>query len=141
MNESMNPGRASCNFELRVVFTCEHSILRHMKRGTLCLLTALVTGFTFAADAEMKDNPIIELNRAVILSMTQGPEAAIRKLLVLEEHPRLKGYYLLHATLGDLYQKLGQAGKAREYLTRAAGMTTSKTEIHFLMEKMGPCKE
>lgn len=91
----------------------------------------------YAVLAEIKDNPIIELNRAVILSMTQGPEEAIRKLLSLEEHPRLKNYYLLHATLGDLYLKLGQMETGREYLSRAARMTTSKTEITFLMEKMG----
>jgi RNA polymerase sigma factor (sigma-70 family) len=92
----------------------------------------------YAVLAEMKDNPVIELNRAVILSMTEGPAAAIEKLRALEEHPRLKNYYLLHATLGDLYLKSGQPEKGREYLARAAGMTTSKTEINFLKEKMGP---
>jgi RNA polymerase sigma-70 factor (ECF subfamily) len=92
----------------------------------------------YAVLAEMKDNPIIDLNRAIILAMTQGPEAAIEKLRALEENPRLKGYYLLYASLGDLYLKLGQTGKGREYLARAAGMTTSRTEIDFLNGKMEP---
>lgn len=90
----------------------------------------------YAVLAEMKENPIIELNRAIIMGMTKGPEAAIEKLHALEGHPRLKGYYLLHASLGDLYLKLGQAEKGRQYLARAAGMTTSRTEIQFLKGKM-----
>jgi predicted RNA polymerase sigma factor len=50
----------------------------------------------------------------------------------------LKGYYLLRASLGDLYLKLGQAEKDREYLARTAGMTTSRTEINFLNGNMEP---
>jgi RNA polymerase sigma factor (sigma-70 family) len=87
--------------------------------------------------AGMKDNPIIELNRAVILSQTQGPLAAIRKLDALKEHPKLKGYYLLHATLGELYSQVGETGKAREHYLAAIGMTSSKTEVSFLKGKLG----
>ncbi|MEO6097575.1 MAG: sigma-70 family RNA polymerase sigma factor [Fibrobacteria bacterium] len=90
----------------------------------------------YAALSVMKDNPIIELNRAVILSRISGPEAAIRKLLALKSDFRLENYYLLHATLGDHYLQIGETDIAREYLSRAAGMTTSKTEIDFLKGKM-----
>jgi predicted RNA polymerase sigma factor len=86
--------------------------------------------------AEMKDNPIIELNRAVILSETQGPEAAIRMLDRLKTHPRLKGYYLLHATLGELYSRTGEKDLAREHFSTAMGLTTSKAERNFLNERL-----
>ena len=86
--------------------------------------------------AEMNDNPVIGLNRAVILSQTQGPEAAIRILNGLKTHPRLQGYYLLQATLGELYARTGEMGLAREHFSTAIGLTTSKTELAFLHEKL-----
>ncbi|MDB5047764.1 MAG: polymerase sigma-70 factor, subfamily [Fibrobacteres bacterium] len=86
---------------------------------------------------EMKDNPVIELNRAVILSQTQGPLVAIKKLDALKEHPKLKGYYLLHATLGELYSQVGETGKAKEHFLAAIGMTSSKAEVSFLRGKLG----
>jgi RNA polymerase sigma-70 factor (ECF subfamily) len=51
----------------------------------------------YAVLEEMKDNPVIGLNRAVLLSQTAGPEVAIGKLLELAKHPRLQEYYLFHA--------------------------------------------
>ncbi|HKP95014.1 MAG TPA: sigma-70 family RNA polymerase sigma factor [Fibrobacteria bacterium] len=90
----------------------------------------------YAVLAEMKDNPIIGLNRAIILSQTQGPEAAIAMLNGLKAHPRLKGYYLLHATLGELYSRTGEKGLAREHFSAALGLTASKAELDFLKGKL-----
>jgi RNA polymerase sigma-70 factor (ECF subfamily) len=90
----------------------------------------------YAVLEEMKDNPIISLNRAVILSQTVGPEAAIAKLHELEMHPRLQEYYLFHATLGDLHDRLGNHEVARHCYAAAAERTNSKTEKAFLMETM-----
>jgi RNA polymerase sigma factor (sigma-70 family) len=90
----------------------------------------------YAALAEIKDNPVIELNRAIILSQTEGPEPALRKLLALRDHPRLKGYYLLHATLGELYERLGNPAAARECRLAASALTRSKAELAFLRGKL-----
>lgn len=86
--------------------------------------------------AEMNDNPVIGLNRAVILSQTKGPEAAILILNALKTHPRLQNYYLLHATLGELYTRTGETTLAREHFFVAIGLTTSKAELAFLHEKL-----
>jgi RNA polymerase sigma factor (sigma-70 family) len=86
--------------------------------------------------AELKDNPIINLNRAVILSQTQGAEAAIAMLVGLKSHPRLQGYYLLHATLGELYARTGEKALARDHFSTALGLTASKAELQFLKEKL-----
>jgi RNA polymerase sigma-70 factor (ECF subfamily) len=95
----------------------------------------------YAVLAQLKDNPVIELNRAIILSQTEGPAAAIRKLEPLKAHPKLKGYYLLHATLGELYSQLGELARAREHFLAAIGLTSSKTEIAFLQGKLGDLRE
>jgi RNA polymerase sigma-70 factor (ECF subfamily) len=90
----------------------------------------------YAVLETMKDNPVIGLNRAVILSQIQGPEPAIRKLNELRAHPRLRGYYLLHATLGELHVRTGDMALAREYFSAAIGLTSSKTEQAFLQDRL-----
>ncbi len=95
-----------------------------------------IDGF-YAALANLKDNPVIELNRAVILSQTLGPEAAITSLQKLKHHPRLKRYYLLHATLGELYLRTGETGLAQVHFSTAVELTSSGTERQFLKEKLG----
>ncbi|MEO7424162.1 MAG: sigma-70 family RNA polymerase sigma factor [Fibrobacteria bacterium] len=84
----------------------------------------------------MKDNPVIGLNRAVILSQIEGPIPAIKKLNELKAHPRLQGYYLLHATLGELYARSGNMEPAREHFSTAIGLTTSKAEQAFLQDRL-----
>ena len=94
-----------------------------------------IDGF-YAVLAEMKDNPIIGLNRAIILSRTQGPAKAVETILALKGHPRLEKYHLLYATLGELYSQLGETALARENFDRAARLTSSKAEIQFLNGKL-----
>jgi hypothetical protein len=66
----------------------------------------------------------------------QGPEAAIKILTSLKNHPRLQGYYLLHATLAELYSRTEETSLARAHFTAAMGLTTSKAELAFLNEKL-----
>jgi RNA polymerase sigma-70 factor (ECF subfamily) len=86
----------------------------------------------YALLGAIKDNPVIDLNRAVILSYTSGPEAAVAVLENLRAHPRLNQYYLLHATLGDLHARMGHAIKARDGFARALDLTASRTEQEYL---------
>lgn len=90
----------------------------------------------YAVLAQLKDNPVIELNRAVILSMTSGPRAAMEKLEELRNHPRLRHYYLLHATLGELHARMGEMDKARECLAHAISRTSSNAEKRFLRKSL-----
>jgi RNA polymerase sigma factor (sigma-70 family) len=90
----------------------------------------------YAVLGEMKDNPIIGLNRAIILSRTQGPLKAIEMLESLKDRPKLETYYLFHATLGELHRQVGDAERARGHFSMAIGLTTSKTEVNFLKEKL-----
>jgi RNA polymerase sigma factor (sigma-70 family) len=90
----------------------------------------------YAALAELKDNPVIELNRAIILFQTSGPGAALARLKELEAHPKMKDYYLLHASLGEAYLRLGECMPASDHFGRALALTASGTEKEFLKGKM-----
>ncbi len=80
-------------------------------------------------------SPIVELNRAVAISMAEGAAAALPLVDALRAEPVLAGYHLLPAVRGDLLAKLGRFGEARAELERAAAMTKNAREKRLLLEK------
>lgn len=81
-------------------------------------------------------SPIIALNRAVALSMVEGEAAAIDALQQIKDHPQLKSYYLLPATFGELYERMGQMQQAVVSYRAALGMTANEPERRFLLRKL-----
>ena len=63
-------------------------------------------------------------------------QKAIDQLLELEKDKALRRYYLLYATKGELYQKLGQVALARQNFETAKTLTESKAELNLLEEKI-----
>jgi predicted RNA polymerase sigma factor len=85
--------------------------------------------------AEVIPSPIIELNRAVAVSMAFGPEAGLELADALQTEKSLKTYHLLPAVRGDLLLKLGRFDEARSELHRAASLTRNERERTLLLEK------
>ena len=65
---------------------------------------------------------MVELNRAVALSMAFGPQAGLDLVDQLVGEPALRGYHLLASVRGDLLMKLGRAAEAQAEFERAAGI-------------------
>lgn len=82
--------------------------------------------------ASLTPSPIIELNRAVAVSMADGPDAALAIVDVLAEGPALAGYHLLPSVRGDLLQRLGRGDEARAEFERAAALTRNDAERRLL---------
>jgi RNA polymerase sigma factor (sigma-70 family) len=89
----------------------------------------------YGALALRTPSPVIELNRAVAVSMAFGPEAGLRIVDDLTSEPSLASYHLLPAVRGDLLAKLGRADEARAELTRAASLTKNARERALLLER------
>lgn len=89
--------------------------------------------------AEVMPSPVVELNRAVALSMLMGPEAGLRVVDALGDEPLLKNYHLLPAVRGDLLTKLGRAEEARAEFERAAAMTQNMRERSLLLKRAADC--
>ena len=85
---------------------------------------------------ELNPSPVIALNRAVALSRCEGPEAGLRAAQEIEHHPALKRYHLLPATLGRLWQELGDTEKAAEYFRKALSCECSAPERRFLEQQL-----
>lgn len=81
---------------------------------------------------QVTPSPVIELNRAVAVSMAHGPEAALPLVEALRQHPALVDYHLLYGVHADLLEKLGRTGEAAEAFERAAGLTRNAREQAYL---------
>ena len=89
----------------------------------------------YADLAALTGSPVVELNRAVAVSMAEGPEAGLRVLEPLVDEPSLRGYHLLPSARGDLLERLGRMGEARAEFERAAGMTRNEREREVLLAR------
>ena len=93
----------------------------------------------YAALALALPSPIVELNRAVAVSMALGPEAGLLILDELLDEPSLATYHLLPSVRGDLLSKLGRFAEARVELERAASLTRNERERALLLERAATC--
>ena len=84
-------------------------------------------------------SPVVELNRAVAMSMAFGPAAGLEVVDELMEQGALKGYHLLPSVRGDLLFKLGRLDDARDEFTRAASLTQNQRERTLLLERARAC--
>lgn len=78
--------------------------------------------------AALTPSPVVELNRAVAVSMAEGPEAGLALVDALAAEPALRGYHLLPSVRGDLLARLGRTREARAEFVRAAGLTRNERE-------------
>ncbi|KOG85265.1 hypothetical protein ADK38_37670, partial [Streptomyces varsoviensis] len=85
--------------------------------------------------AALTPSPVVELNRAVAVSMAQGPAAALPLLDALTSEPSLRGYHLLPSVRGDLLERLGRGDEARTEFARAASLTRNAREKALLLAR------
>ena len=78
--------------------------------------------------ASVMPSPVVELNRAVALSMAFGPQAGLDLVDQLVGEPTLRGYHLLASVRGDLLMKLGRPAEAQAEFERAAALTRNGPE-------------
>jgi RNA polymerase sigma factor (sigma-70 family) len=93
----------------------------------------------YAELARLMPSPIVELNRAVAVSMAFGPQAGLDMADALRSEPSLQNYHLLPAVRGDLLTRLGRAEEARAELERAAALTRNARERELLLERARAC--
>ena len=87
----------------------------------------------------LNPSPVIELNRAVAVSMADGPAAGLAIADSLAGEPALRGYHLLAAVRGDLLERLGRPDEARAEFERAAAMTANTRERTHLLARAAAC--
>jgi RNA polymerase sigma factor (sigma-70 family) len=84
-------------------------------------------------------SPIVDLNRAVAISMAVGPAAGLEVVDTLTEERSLENYHLLPSVRGDLLKKLGRLDEARAEFERAASLTRNARERQLLLARAREC--
>ncbi len=93
----------------------------------------------YEALARITPSPIVDLNRAVAVSMALGPAAGLELVDKLTGDPSLKTYHLLPSVRGDLLAKLGRSDEARDEFERAATLTRNGRERDLLLRRAADC--
>jgi len=89
----------------------------------------------YDALAQLTPSPVVELNRAVALSMAFGPAAGLEVVDALASEASLKNYHLLPTVRGDLLFKLRRFVEAETEFQRAASLTQNSRERELLLER------
>jgi RNA polymerase sigma factor (sigma-70 family) len=89
----------------------------------------------YEALGRIAPNPVVDLNRAVAVSMAQGPERALRIVDGLARDGALQGSHLLPSVRGELLSRLGHTHEARAELLAAAGLVRNDRQRKVLMDK------
>lgn len=93
----------------------------------------------YALLAARAPSPVVELNRAVAVSMAEGPGPALEIVDALTGEPALNDYHLLPSVRGDLLARLGRTTQARAEFERAAALTRNERERELLLDRAREC--
>jgi predicted RNA polymerase sigma factor len=93
----------------------------------------------YATLAARSGSPVLELNRAVAVSMAAGAAAGLDIVDGLRSAPALRNYHLLPSVRGDLLFKLGRYDEARTEFEAAAAMTSNEQERALLLARAAEC--
>ena len=89
----------------------------------------------YDALAQLTPSPVVDLNRAVAISMAFGPEEGLELVEELVAAGSLDGYHLLRSVRADLLAKLDRGEEARAEFERAAAMTENERERDLLLAR------
>jgi RNA polymerase sigma-70 factor, ECF subfamily len=84
----------------------------------------------------LEPSPVVSLNRAVALAMSEGVERGLALIDELASDGQLDGYHLLHAARADLLRRGGQPGEAAKSYLRALGLVGNDPERRFLEKRL-----
>ncbi|RZI94000.1 MAG: RNA polymerase subunit sigma-24, partial [Microbacterium sp.] len=89
----------------------------------------------YEALGRLAPGPVVELNRAVAVSMATGPATALRIVDALAAAGELPGSPLLPSVRGELLAQLGRHDEARAELQAAAALTVNDAQRRVLEKK------
>jgi RNA polymerase sigma-70 factor (ECF subfamily) len=127
-------GGALGPYALQGAIAACHARARKEEETDWARITAL-----YDALGQLLPSPVVELNRAVAVSMAAGPAAGLELVDALTSEPTLREYHLLPSVRGDLLAKLGRLDEARAEFERAASLTRNARERELLLARARAC--
>ena len=89
---------------------------------------------------EIQPSPVVELNRAVAVAMSEGPEQGLRLIDDLLAREHLSNYHLAHSARADLCRRLGRIPEARASYEKALALAPQDADRRFLARRLEELK-
>jgi RNA polymerase sigma-70 factor (ECF subfamily) len=83
---------------------------------------------------KMSPSPVVRLNRAVAVAMSEGPQVGLRLLYPLAE--TMSQYYPYHVALADLLRRSNQREAAADAFQRALSLCSNRLERDYLQRQI-----
>lgn len=123
-------GRGRGNYALQASIARCHAVAASVETTDWDEIVVL-----YEALGRLAPNPVVELNRAVAVSMATGPANALRIVDALAAAGELRGSHLIPSVRGELLARLGRTDEARADLLAAASLTANDREAAVLRAK------
>lgn len=123
-------GRGRANYALQAAIAECHAVALSVEQTDWAHIVRL-----YAALGQLAPSPLVDLNRAVAVSMASGPAAALPIVDQLAAQGQLPGSYLLSSVRGELLAQLGRTAEARAELLNAASLATNQRQRALLQAK------
>ena len=134
LEQATRLGGASGPYALQAAIAACHARATSMEATDWPRIVAL-----YDALGEVMPSPVVELNRAVAVSMASGPGAGLAAVDALADERALQNYHLLPSVRGELLRRLDRPAEARAEFERAARMTRNARERELLLAKARDC--
>ena len=85
---------------------------------------------------QLLPSPVVALNRAVAVAMSDGPQAGLTIIDELAASGELDEYHLLHAARADMFRRLGSNAEAAENYELALSLASNDSERRFLERRL-----
>jgi RNA polymerase sigma-70 factor (ECF subfamily) len=129
LDEAMRLGRPG-PYQIQAAISALHSQAPSWERTDWRQIAAL-----YDALLRHDASPVVELNRAVAVSMASGPEAGLALLARLAAVPSFGAYQPFHAARADLLRRAGRSADAATSYDRAIELSRNGAERRFLARR------
>jgi RNA polymerase sigma-70 factor (ECF subfamily) len=118
-------------YQLQAAIAAMHAVARDFASTDWRRIALL-----YARLAAVSPSPVVELNRAAAVAMSEGPECGLALLAGLAGEGSLDGYYPLHATRADLLRRMGRWEAAAAAYAQALALAKNASERRFLEKRL-----
>jgi len=118
-------------FAIQAAISAEHCRARRAEETNWGRIVEL-----YSELEQLQPSPVVSLNRAVAVAMTQGPQRGLELIDALSSGNDLQNYHLFHAARADMHRRLGRKTEAAKDYERALALATNESEKRFLQKRV-----
>jgi len=123
-------------YQLQAAIAALHAQARHPDQTDWVQIVALYDGL-----ARLAPSPVVELNRAVAISMADGPDRGLALVDEIDEGGQLDDYPWLHSAKADLLRRIGRFEESARAYRRALELATNPVDRRFLERRLAEITE